>query len=209
MPLHNRRFSGIIGRHPQTEGGIYEAAPDAREGSRGGWLVVDRQRVLSRPRSGIAPALVLLLILVLFCAVTRWGRTYPQFASRTVRALVTGLGVDAEARRRAVLDETYPFLLYLREVTPPQSVILLPPRETIIAKLGVDTIPLLASASSAYSFIYPRVPVHDGDASPYAERANMIFVWDYWGLERVDPQAPRDEEHRYKLYPWTPGGSPP
>ncbi|MBM3316772.1 MAG: hypothetical protein FJY75_02865 [Candidatus Eisenbacteria bacterium] len=154
-------------------------------------------------------SLLLVALLILFCAGTRWGRTYPRFAGRSWHALDSGLRVSAEARRRGVLDQTYPFLLYLREMTPPGAVILLPPREFIIAGTGGGFIPLLASPSSAYSFIYPRIPVHFGDRSPHGERIDYILVWDHWGLEWVDPEAPRDEVHRYRLYRWPQGEGAP
>lgn len=164
-----------------------------------------RERPSRRWGSPRLAALVLGTILVLFAIVTRWGATYPRLADRTWRALDSGLKVSAEARRRAVLDETYPFLLYVREMTPPDAVILLPPREFILQRTKGDFIPLLASPSSAYSFLYPRVPVHERDDSPRRGDVDYILVWEHWGLEWVDPSAPRDEAHRYQLYPWPAG----
>ncbi|MEZ4655354.1 MAG: hypothetical protein R3E12_17625 [Candidatus Eisenbacteria bacterium] len=42
-------------------------------------------------------------------------------------------------------------------------------------------IPLLASPSSAYSFLYPRVPVHFGDDSPRKDDLTYVLVWKGWG----------------------------
>ena len=99
-------------------------------------------------------------------------------------------------------DETYPVLVYLRENTPPDAVILLPPEKLIDEKTPGD-IPLLASPSSVYNFIYPRVPVHWGDPSPWKDRVNYVLVWKQWGRDLV-PEAPADTSE-IALYPWPPG----
>jgi hypothetical protein len=146
----------------------------------------------------------LVLALVLFCAATRWGRTYPRLVHRTGVVLSTGLGLTAEERRVAVYDETYPVLLYIRDNTPPDAVVCLPPRRTILDRTEMEA-PILASASSAYNVLHPRVPVHWGDPSPLKDRMDYLLVWEHWGLDMVDPDAPRDEESRVRLYPLPPG----
>jgi hypothetical protein len=151
-------------------------------------------------------SLILLAVLVVFCAATRWGRTYPTFAHKTWILLRSAGSVSAEDRRVQAYDETYPVLLYIKDTTPPETVMLFPPGKLIDEQTPGD-IPLLASATSIYSFIYPRVPVMWGDSSPWRERIDHILVWNHWGLDLVQPGAPKTEENNITIFPWK--GRPP
>jgi hypothetical protein len=167
---------------------------------------VDPPGLRRSARRAFLSSLLLAGFLVLFCSTTRWGRTYPTFARKTWILLETGNSLSAENRRIQSYDETYPVLLYIRDTTPEDAVILFPPGKYIDQRTPGD-IPLLASATSAYSFIYPRVPVMWGDASPCRNRINFILVWDHWGLDLVQPGAVRTEENRIAVLPWP--GRPP
>lgn len=161
-------------------------------------------------RASLYGSLLALLLLVLFCVGTRWGGSYLNFARRSWGAAQSGPRLPLARRQAAIYDATYPVLLYLREATPPDAVILMPPRQVVIDRFNRPAeIPLLASPSSAYNFIYPRVPVHYGDPSPVKDRLTHILVWEHWGLERIDPGATPTEENRVRVYPWPAGQEAP
>ena len=128
------------------------------------------------------------------CLTTHWGRSYLTFARKTWIVWSAGRVLTAESGGCSLRrDLSGPALS--RENTPEDAVILLPPEKLIDEKTPGD-IPLLASPSSVYNFIYPRVPVHWGDPSPWRDRVNYILVWKHWGLDLVDPLAPKTEENR-------------
>ena len=160
-------------------------------------------------RSPWAASFALLALLGLFCVFTQWGRNYFVFARRSALVWSTGRSLSLEARQSRAYDETYPVLLYLRENLPPDAVVLLPPESFIIGKVTGDpnsgNIPLLSSPSSVYNFIYPRVPVHWGDPSPYKDKITWVLVWEGWGLDLIDPASPRPREHECAVYPWPAG----
>ena len=164
--------------------------------------------------SGAPPAasLILLVLVGVFCATTHWGRNYPIFARKSWITWSEGRALPLEQRRQMLYDQTYPVLVYMRDNTPPDAVILLPPQTFIEEKLADPArpgdVPLLASPSSVYNFIYPRVPVHWGDPSPYKNRVTWVLVWEHWGLDLVDPGAPRTADNEIALYPWPQGRSP-
>jgi len=163
-----------------------------------------------RDRSPILGSLVLVALLVLFCIGTVWGRSYLNFASRSWGAWKAGRLLSLERRQSVIYDPTYPVLLYLREVTPPDAVILMPPRQYVIDRYNrKGEIPLLGSPSSVYNFIYPRVPVHYGDPSPEKDRLTHVLIWEHWGLDRVDSAAAPSLENAVKLYPWPAGRKAP
>jgi len=149
-------------------------------------------------------SLVLLLVLIAFCAFTRWGGTYARFASGSWGAWRMSRGMSAEARRLALYDDTYPLLLYLRDYLPEDAKVLLPPIDYIRGFYGRE-IPLFASATSTYSFIYPRVPVHHGRPSPFMKQITHLLVWEHWGLDYIAPGEPRTQENRIMLHDWPPG----
>jgi hypothetical protein len=151
------------------------------------------------PRS-ILHSLVLLAVVAAFCAFTQWGRTYVDFAVKTWRTVKLVQKMPMQRRWFLRYDETYPVLLYIRDKTPPGSVILMPPRQFIVDAFHGE-IPLLASDGSAYSFIYPRIPVHYGDDSPSKDKATQLLVWNHWGLDQIAPGTPHTEENRIALYP--------
>jgi len=140
---------------------------------------------------------------------------YPTLAANTQKVWAGGSVLTAADRRFRFYDETYPVLLFIREHTPPDAVVLLPPRsfikETVARRRpeGEDLTPLLAMASSAYSFIYPRVPVHWEEDAPLQDAIDWLLVWEHWGLDRIDPNLPRTDENRVRLFsaPADPGES--
>ena len=160
-------------------------------------------------RSPWTASLALLALLGLFCVFTQWGRNYFVFARRSLLVWTTGRSLTLNARQSQAYDETYPVLLYLRENLPPDAVVLLPPESFIIGQVTGDpnsgNIPLLSSPSSVYNFIYPRVPVHWGDPSPWKDKVDYILVWHHWGLKAVDPQAVPGPDNDIALYPWPAG----
>ncbi len=147
----------------------------------------------------------LLAAVLLFCRFTTLGRGLPAFARQSLMVWSVWRPMPPEERRLRTLDETYPAVAYIRDALPPDAVVLLPPRKWIIEHSRKE-VPLLAAASSVYNFIYPRVPVHWGDDSPWKDRVNYILVWNDWGLDLVDPGAPRTGEE-VRLYPWPRGGA--
>ncbi len=147
---------------------------------------------------------VALLLLLLFFLGTRWGESYVNLASKTWHAWRNGVRVAPERRRLAVYDATYPVLLYARELSPPDATILLPPRQYVIDH-SQGRIPILASPSSAYSFLYPRVPVHFGDPSPWKTHLTHVLIWEHWGLDLLGSGPAPGEENRYGLRPWPAG----
>jgi hypothetical protein len=155
-------------------------------------------------------SIALLLILALFCAVTRWGRSYVAFAVKSWGAWQSGHQLPLARREMVIYDKTFPVLLYLDQAAPADAVILMPPRQFVIDRYNrKNEIPLLASPSSAYNFIYPRVPVHYGDPSPCKDRLTHILIWEHWGLDIVAPGTPETEENRVELLPWPAGRKAP
>lgn len=157
----------------------------------------------SQPASAgaVRASLLLLVLVVAFCGVSRWGRTYPRFASGSWQALQLARAMSSEERFLALYDDTLPLLLYLREYLPPDARVLVPPVEFIRSKHGGD-IPLFASPTSTYSFIYPSVPVHHGKPSPFMNELTHLLVWEHWGLEYVAPNDPHTEGNRVLLVDW-------
>jgi hypothetical protein len=141
----------------------------------------------------------LLAILVSLLALTDLGDTYPQFADSAIRAWQRGHPMTFAHRQRAIYHETFRVLMYIRECSSPDAVILLPPREFIIAKTG--EICLLASPSSCYNFIHPRVPIHYGDPLPRRDRVTHLLIWEHWGLDMLDPPQSPSPLNRVDLIP--------
>jgi len=149
---------------------------------------------------------LLILLLVLFVTGTRWGRGFTTIAGRTWIVWSHGSQMPFEARSAAAYEPTYMTLLFIRDSTPPDAVILLPPSGYIIETSGRD-VALLASPSSAYSFIYPRVPVHWGDdKAPMADDVTHVLVWEHWGLNLIDPDAALTEDNRIAIFALEPAG---
>jgi hypothetical protein len=159
-------------------------------------------------RRAWASSALLLGMVALFCAGTNWGRTYPTFAKKTWVAWSLGHSLTARERRMQLYDSTYPVLMYICDTTPPDAVVLLPPAKVVDAGRPGE-ISLLSSPSSAYNFIYPRVPVNWGDPSPWREKIDRILVYNYWGLDLVQPGAVRGAENRTRIYPWPAGKKAP
>lgn len=150
---------------------------------------------------------LLILLLVLFVTGTRWGGGFTTFAQRTWIVWSHGRGLSYEARCAAAYEPTFMTLLFLRDNTPPDAVVLLPPSEFVIGKSGRD-VALLASPSSTYNFIYPRVPVHWGDdRAPMVDEVSHLLVWEHWGLHLVEPDAALTVDNRITIYGLEPGGA--
>lgn len=145
-----------------------------------------------------------LAALLAFLHGTHWGETLQDMAWRSWVAYTTGREFDLETRRALLLDDTYPVLAAINKRTPPDAVILFPPKELFRKERSV--IPVSAMASSAYNFIYPRVPVHYGDGAPYRDRVTHVLNYDHWALKTFWPDVKRTEANRYQILPW-PGGA--
>ncbi len=158
-------------------------------------------------RRAVVPSALLLGLIALLAIFSDWVGTYPTMAVRSSILFRSAPSMTAEQRRMASYDETYPVLRFLRESTPSEAVILLPPEKFIDENTPGD-IPLLASPSSVYNFIYPRVPVHWGDPSPWRERVTHLLVWKHWGLDLVAPGEAPGPENEIALRPWPPGRPP-
>jgi len=155
-------------------------------------------------------SLGLLLLLTLFCLATHWGSSWVTLAGKTWGVWMSGHQLSYADRQLAIYDRSYPALVHLRDATPPDAVILLPPRQYVIDRYAnTGEIPLLASPSSVYSFIYPRVPVHFGDPSPYKDRLTHILVWGSWGLDLIGMREQEVADDRMSLHPWPAGRSAP
>ncbi len=150
-----------------------------------------------RPWVSSAALVVLLLV---FCSTTHWGRTYPEFAENAWKAWQVSRVTSMERRREALYGDTYDLLRSLCDATPPDAVILLPPTAFIIEKHD-GQIPLLGSPSSVYGVIYPRVPVHHGSASPRKTDLTHLLIWEHWGLEYLTPSPDPGAENRVQLVP--------
>lgn len=152
---------------------------------------------------------LLILLLVLFVTGTKWGRGFTTLAGRTWIVWSHGRHMTYEARCAAAYEPTYMTLLFIRDSTPPGAVILLPPSGYVIEKSGRD-VALLASPSSTYSFIYPRVPVHWGDdKAPMADDISHLLVWEHWGLHLIDPDAELTRDNRVAIFSLEPAGGIP
>jgi len=152
---------------------------------------------------------LLLALLVLFCLTTQWGSGYVVFIEKTWKIWRAVTPLPLVQRWALRYDETFQWLLLLRDKTPDESVILLPPRDYFLEKTG-GNIPLLGSPSSAYSQIYPRVPVHWGDTSSRKDDLTHLLVWEYWSLNQVDSQVTTgSESDQFGLYRWPSGRSAP
>ena len=81
----------------------------------------------SRSRSARTCSALAIALLVLFCLGTRWGQSYITLAAKSWGAWKSGRQLTIERRRAVIYDGTYAALLYIREMTPPDAVILLPP----------------------------------------------------------------------------------
>jgi hypothetical protein len=139
------------------------------------------------------------LLLAAFLFMTRLGEIFRERTTKNWLAFKLGRQLTYEQRRRSHLDDTFRALLEIKERTPPDAVILFPPRALL--REG-DVIPLAATASAAYSFIYPRVPVHWGDDAPYKDRVTHVFVHEHWPLAEFWPHVPRTETNRFGVIPW-------
>lgn len=143
--------------------------------------------------------LLVILAWLLWTPGGRYHRTYYEKTAVSWRAWNQARLLPYRDRWHAVYDQSYRYLLFLRDTTPSDAIIQLPPRQFIIDRSG-GGIPLLASPSSTYSFLYPRVPVHYEDDSPFATRVNFVFAWEHWGMDRLLPDVPQTEENRFKVY---------
>jgi hypothetical protein len=135
------------------------------------------------PASSAIASLIFLVALAAILFGTVMGRSYTTLMGKAYLSLTHGLWEERPAH--LFYDETYSVLRYIADSVPESSVVLLPPRQFIIDEIGDGSIPLLASPSSAYSFMYPRVPVHFGDDSPRKDDLTHVLVWRHWGLENM------------------------
>lgn len=142
-------------------------------------------------------------VLAAFLFGTYWGEVLRDISWRSWIAFKTGRQFSIEKRMELLLDSTYPVLLEINRRTPPDAVILFPPKE--LFRKEVDFIPVAGMASSAYSFIYPRVPVHYGDNAPYRDRVTHVLNYEHWALKMFWPDVERTESNRYGVVRW-PGG---
>jgi hypothetical protein len=148
--------------------------------------------------SPVAASLALVALLAALLLGTTGGRSYTTLVGNAYLSLTQGLWQERPVH--LFYDETYWVLRYVVESTPESAVVLLPPRQFIIDQAGDGSIPLLASPSSAYSFLYPRVPVHFGDAAPRKDDLTHVLVWKHWGLDNLGLVP--DETNDTGLYDW-------
>ena len=161
-----------------------------------------------RDRSTLSPtiaSLVLIVLLAVGCLGTRLGTSYLTLVGNAFLSVKNGL--HERLPTQLFYDETYMVLRYVVDQTPEDAVILLPPRQFIIDHYADGSIPLLASPSTAYSFLYPRVPVHFGDESPRKDDLTHILVWEHWALDRLGMTP--DESNRIGIYEWPEGQKAP
>jgi len=155
-------------------------------------------------RSRQIPKLIIAMLgFFLFLFGTRPGAALRNITLRSWVAQKTGRELTLEQRRGLLMDQSYFLLLEINKRTPENAVILLPPRELL--RSGKEQIPLAASASATYTFIYPRVPVHYGEKAPYRDRVTHVLNYDHWALVTFWPNIPLTEENRFGILPW-PGG---
>lgn len=153
----------------------------------------------------LVSSFLLLLGLVGGGMVTDLGKTLTTFVSKALGAWNAGRAMTLEQRKLSLYHETYQVLLYARGCSPPDAVILLPPRDFVIQKAG--HICLLASPSSSYSFLYPRIPIHYGDHAPRENEITHLLVWEHWGLDYVQPRQTPNEGNRVALFELPEGGA--
>ncbi|MCA9757351.1 MAG: hypothetical protein KDA27_16225 [Candidatus Eisenbacteria bacterium] len=166
-----------------------------------------RKKAQPKPldRSYYLWSLLLLIVLAIFCGTTMCGRTFVDFQRSWIQTARSARTLDFEYRRQLTYDQTYSVLKFIVDQTPEDAVILFPPRQFIIDEVG-SGIPLLASPSSAYSFIYPRIPVHFGDDSPRKDDLTHLLVWNHWALDRIGLQP--TEDNQVAIYEWPEGLRP-
>ncbi|MCA9726805.1 MAG: hypothetical protein KC729_03915 [Candidatus Eisenbacteria bacterium] len=155
--------------------------------------------------SPFVASFVLIAVLAVLLWGTAGGRSYTALMRNAYLSLTRGLWTERPAH--LFYDETYWVLRYIVDNTPPDAVVLLPPRQFIIDRFDDGMIPLLASPSSAYSFLYPRVPVHFGDDSPRKDDLTYVLVWKGWGRENLG--LPPGNGDDVELYPWPQGARAP
>jgi hypothetical protein len=156
-------------------------------------------------RSPAFASLVLIVLLVIGCLGTRVGYSYLTLVGKAYQSAKNGF--QERLPTHLFYDETYMVLRYIVDQTPEDAVILLPPRQFIIDKYHDGSIPLLASPSTAYSFIHPRVPVHFGDVSPRKDDITHLLVWEHWALDRMGLTP--DESNGIGVYEWPEGQKAP
>lgn len=154
-------------------------------------------------RDRILSSLTAVLILGAFLFGTHWGHVVRDMVYRSRVAFATGRQLTFERRQQLLLDPTFAILVEVVRETPPDAVVLFPPRQVIQGELGF--IPVAATASSAYSFIYPRIPVFYGTSAPNRDRVTHAVNYDHWVYKTFVPKAPRTEQNRHGIVRW-PGG---
>ncbi|MEZ4649314.1 MAG: hypothetical protein R3E97_11150 [Candidatus Eisenbacteria bacterium] len=166
-----------------------------------------RKKAHHRPldRSYYLWSLLVLVVLVIFCRTTMCGGSFVDFQRTWVQTVHSASSLDFEYRRQLTYDQTYGILKFIAEQTPEDAVILFPPRQFIIDEVGKG-IPLLASPSSSYSFIYPRIPVHYGDDSPHKDDLTHLLVWNHWALDKIGVEP--TEQNRVAIFEWPQGLRP-
>jgi hypothetical protein len=132
---------------------------------------------------------------------TQWGTSLRQALQKSWISFTVGRHMSAQQKRLGVFDSTYRFLLRIRKYTPPDAVILLPPRSFIRGQSA--HIPLLASASASYSFIYPRVPVHYGEGAPWRRHVTHVLNYRNWALRTFWPEAASRTDLDGAILRWT------
>lgn len=155
--------------------------------------------------SSVLASLGLIILLVIGCLGSSLGESYRTLVGKAYLSVKNGF--RERLPTQLFYDETYLVLQYIVDQTPEDAVILLPPRQFIIDHYHDGSIPLLASPSTAFSFIHPRVPVHFGDDSPRKDDITHLLVWEHWALDRLG-ETP-DETNRVGIYEWPHGQKAP
>jgi len=145
-----------------------------------------------------------LVVLAVFVFGTHLGYIFRDMTRSSWVALRTGPGLTFEQRRGLLLDQSYAILVDINRRTPPDAVILFPPKARFQGD-DVSFTPVASTASSAYNYIYPRIPVLYGVGAPNRDRITYVVNYDHWAYETFWPDVPRTPENRFGIVPW-PGG---
>lgn len=154
-------------------------------------------------RDRILSSLAAVFVLAVFLFGTHWGHVARKMVYRSRVAHSAGRQLTFEQRQRLLLDPSFIILMDVVRETPLDAVVLFPPRKVIQGEL--DYIPVAATASAAYSFIYPRIPVFYGTGAPNRDRVTHAVNYDHWVQKTFVPDAPRTDENRHGIFRW-PGG---
>lgn len=142
----------------------------------------------------IKPVLFVAIVAVLVVYNKGYDRLYKYNFKRTFAEIEKYKGLDYDERLKKLLPQDYPFLSQIRDRTPADAIILVPPKEIWHPKdrkLGFG--PWIASKAYLAYFLYPRRILIDDkkDAkSPLMKDVTHVAIIDSWGYDKLQYTVP-------------------